>query len=634
MSEMYVCDKELWQRPITTKRYLHPPFAEEMATMWVQNMWLLGDIYENNDLNYPAAAAWLLHGEEEVFPYKEVVYDVREDGAPVHALSYDMGEWELSAESFCDIAVSPTVYTKVRLKNKVLWQVQDTLGMIVRTGKETWLHCMPDPDGYMSFYPNIRLWGNIPRTWKNDGNMLTDGKYTICISKDDRINMHWQGEEKGLPWYRRGTLKMDFALEAGEECEFVFAFHKEIPGGSLCDKASLEVYEAEKEKVLAFWTGELAKIKVYPGGEAYKPLIRSIVAQCLQMFCHHVGKYDYVLPRQGGTQRNIWVGEAYQMLMGMDRIGDFFSYTERAYDLFFDTLYEKEGENKGALKTLNGSIPWGGITGAGLKGLAFHLIRRGDKAAFDKYKERMYESFCWIQKMRYSDRPEGCFAGIMPPMQACDWPTVVQNWTKTDMWMLEGYEELVNCFGYFGDERAKEIKAAFDEYKSIMREMVAQVESTLEDPDEMMLCGVAGELLTDPTTDTVCVGDDVRFAVQGIIAHDGEEMRKIKNYYKNRGMTENGLYGMMHATAGTNVAWLGYVRYTSTASLRWVLHYLAIGDREKAWEVIKGELKFGMTKEYYMLERYASNDPYFVPWLPNASANGRLLTMLCEYFGV
>ena len=97
-------------------------------------------------------------------------------------------------------------------------------------------------------------------------------------------------------------------------------------------------------------------------------------------------------------------------------------------------------------------------------------------------------------------------------------------------------------------------------------------------------------------------------------------------------MAENGLYGLMHATAGTNVAWMGYVRYTSTGSLRWVIHYLALGDKEKAWEVIKAELKFGMTKEYYMLERYASNDPYFVPWLPNASANGRMLTMLCEYF--
>jgi hypothetical protein len=40
-----------------------------------------------------------------------------------------------------------------------------------------------------------------------------------------------------------------------------------------------------------------------------------------------------------------------------------------------------------------------------------------------------------------------------------------------------------------------------------------------------------------------------------------------------------------------------------------------------------------MTSEYYMIERYHENDPYFCPWSPNASANGRLINMLLDYYG-
>ncbi len=46
MSDIYISDKELWQRPFTTRMYLHPPFCEEMATIWAQFMFMLGDVYK------------------------------------------------------------------------------------------------------------------------------------------------------------------------------------------------------------------------------------------------------------------------------------------------------------------------------------------------------------------------------------------------------------------------------------------------------------------------------------------------------------------------------------------------------------------------------------------------------------
>ena len=32
-----------WERPFTTKRYLHPPFAEEIVTMWPDLKFVIGE---------------------------------------------------------------------------------------------------------------------------------------------------------------------------------------------------------------------------------------------------------------------------------------------------------------------------------------------------------------------------------------------------------------------------------------------------------------------------------------------------------------------------------------------------------------------------------------------------------------
>ena len=43
------------------------------------------------------------------------------------------------------------------------------------------------------------------------------------------------------------------------------------------------------------------------------------------------------------------------------------------------------------------------------------------------------------------------------------------------------------------------------------------------------------------------------------------------------------------------------------------------------------DIKYSMSKEYIMLERFMDNDKYFCCWQPNASANGRTLEMLLDW---
>ena len=51
-------------------------------------------------------------------------------------------------------------------------------------------------------------------------------------------------------------------------------------------------------------------------------------------------------------------------------------------------------------------------------------------------------------------------------------------------------------------------------------------------------------------------------------------------------------------------------------------------------EILDTLLATTVSKEYYVSERIADNDPWFAPWMPNASGMGRLIWMMldsCKY---
>lgn len=74
----------------------------------------------------------------------------------------------------------------------------------------------------------------------------------------------------------------------------------------------------------------------------------------------------------------------------------------------------------------------------------------------------------------------------------------------------------------------------------------------------------------------------------------------------------------------------GHTWYTSFSDYYWYYAWLKNGEYGKAKATLEAQMKYGMSREFYLNERYADNDPYWVPWCPNASANGRLLNMLCD----
>jgi len=123
--------EDKWERPVTTRRYLHPPFAEEIVTMWSQLALFIGEVYEKNAKETPGACCQFLIGKDYDIPdFKTVKLLTSEDGSPVHGMIYDFGDYTLQAESVCDIKTRPTVYTKFTFTNKCLWRVEDNFGFL------------------------------------------------------------------------------------------------------------------------------------------------------------------------------------------------------------------------------------------------------------------------------------------------------------------------------------------------------------------------------------------------------------------------------------------------------------------------------------------------------------------------
>ena len=70
--------------------------------------------------------------------------------------------------------------------------------------------------------------------------------------------------------------------------------------------------------------------------------------------------------------------------------------------------------------------------------------------------------------------------------------------------------------------------------------------------------------------------------------------------------------------------WLEYKLY---------FYYRRSGRADLARPLLQAQLKYGMTNEFYMAERYDDHDAYFTPWCPNCSAAARTIMMLCDWYG-
>lgn len=618
-----------WQRQKTTKLYLHPPRAERMITLW-PDFKIVNSVVRRDARQGEEGHGFIILVENGTspIPWQHTKFSMREDGIPIQRMEYSSSDFVYGMESFCSMDRYPVTYTRLTVRNLRPWKTTAHIGLLPRNGKETWMMGM-NKDGYCTYEPMIEMWGMLPCSWFLEGRTIRNAEHAITIQSNESIRLDWIAGDAGEPLHRRhwcgvqaeleadGTLVLDLALNRGSGQPFD--------------------YDQERSVVEAAWDKELKQIKVVPlvDSPQYRTMFLHLVAQMLQMIVSHEGM-SYTTVRQGGIERGIWPMEAVDFLVALDQIG-LHDYADAAYD-YFREYQIPEGEDQGRIPSLIAK-DWANNTGTILWGLSQHLLMCKSEERFEHFREMLLAGYSWIERTRARTRNgelDVAGKGLFPPMSATDWGGSAQSWCWTDAWNLMGLEQLANVLEAFGDPEAGAVRAGYEDYRSIMTSILEELTAGHEEADEILIPNRLGETMTDPPQGPYYADGPCNLIRAGILRVDSPLFTQAENYFRNRLLMQNGLCGLMTdgllRSGHAGDRWAGHTWYTTVSELPWFSAWLRRGEFDKAEETFQALMKYAISEEFQVSERYADNDPAFAPWQPNASGNGRVVMMMFEYF--
>jgi len=600
-----------WQRGFTAKKVLHPPFCERLITLWPDAKVVIGTIYGVGEEQPESCGFRVLRGDPPTaFPREETQQSARADGIPVHSILRRTNRCFFEMECFCDIKRIPTVFVKITMDNQSAYEADEHMTILQRKGKETTL-TGSDDDGYSPYLSDCAPWLFMTSHAVFKDGVLTEGEYRFSTNGKETVNVG------------NGMIRFDFKVPPKEKREFYFAFGENAP---------VEFdYDAEHEKTEHYWRDELSAIKTVPATDGAETCAAytNFVAQLLQFYCIPKG-HDYVLPRQGSMQRLIWPSEEMPVIIALSKAGDFSKYLRPVMDTYFGVLQQESGQ------IVNFGVPWASVTSCCLYGFAIYTLDNNDREYFEKYRKNALKAVEWIEQTRRTtyDNPN-LFGGLFPPMRSCDYEQPgAQCWGQTDVYNLDSYRALIAAFKHFYAEGLEQLEQANESYRAVMKAIVDN------------LCAKHTGNFTLPVDPYDDPAREAEFAKGIAPRREGvtpmilnldliDETTNIPERLEN-GCRELGVFGpgLTWLMADRGVFRDGHkVWYGSWTDLEWFKYYSRSGQREKMKAILDAQLKYIMTPEYYLMERYDETNPFYTPWLPNASANGRTMLMMLDYYG-
>ncbi len=591
-----------WERAKTTCRYLHPPKAERMFTLWREGKIIMGEVVRGKDfcdyLDLDCSGIWLV-GTKHVraFDPRAAKLGMQQDGTPLHSIMLQSAGFDITLEAFCDCVRKPTCFIKLNVKNTAPYSATQQIGFLVRSGKEKQL-VYGSPDEYCTYMPDMAEFKYAKKTFEYKDGVLRDGDVFMKPLCDCPVEFD---EEQGILW-------MFITLKSGESIDYTFAFGKG-------EEAAYD-YDAERENMQRYWKDQLAKITYSFKNPDDDRMVKNLTVQILQCLCHYVDG-DFLVLRQGGLQRIIWLWEAMPALEALGYIGDFDDEIKAVISTYFDVLWKDNGEID------NIGVNWASFTSSCLYNLSIYCIHKNDAELWKKYCDKAMKTYEWIcKKRRETEGVEGAIAGIFPPMRGSDWSELFQHWTSTDCSAYIAISIFGEAAKKFADVRADEIKKEAADYKKVMLDHLIAHFNNGGKRVPLVLDGNDREILAT-FYPYLTSGAPLSFMTEEL---GREKIEEIFEYYKKVGVFKNGLTGRFPYKDGNTHVW-----YTSIPDYDWFIIWNKLGDRTRMKEIIDAQIKYSMTDEYYMFERYNDVDPYFLPWSPNVSASGRLILMLLKY---
>ena len=589
-----------WERPKTTRRYLHGPFAERLLTFWREGKIAFGEVEHKDDwsLDYRrdlhAHAVWLVHGaDDEPFDFRAAQLTVPEGGEPDHAQKWRVGALEVELAACAPFGRKPSAFVRLTVRNTGDKPLKEPFAFLMREGLESKL-IFGAPDVYKVFRPSISDWAAIsPDGWRRDGDVMRHGERFVAFGGEAPFT--WDAE--------KGAARFMLELKPGEGK----SIELEVGKG---ERQGLG-YASARSGMREDWMTELEKLRIPAGLDARKRrIVRNLAVQMLQCLSLPTDG-DFVLPRQGGLQRYVWPGDADCFLEALDAIG-YGGYVAKCIDFYYSHCQRENGE-AGPFKN-----NWAGDTASVLKTFARHCTVTGDVECWRHWREAAFKAFGWIE----SKRREG--GGLFPSMKATDHPAVLRAWGSTDLKGLEAYVAFAAAAKRFGDPRTAEVKAAEADYRAAMTKVMDMMRERYAGKDELEV-PMTADGTDDPFLETFMFYlHPGRFAESGLLSAD--EMLRLRTWLLRRGYAnENGLYANQ---LSRDMERRDHIWYTTWSELQWFRAWHRVGRDDLAIETRDACLKYALTDELYVGERYHDANPWYYPWSPNASGSGRLVMML------
>ena len=621
-----------WERPRTTRRYVHPPMAERMCVLFNDAKLMLSEVrHEHNwrTRDYDKEVGnvlWFFRGKDDaLFDFKTAENLIPEDGVPLHGLRWREKDVSVTLGTCCDWARRTTAHGRFTVANAGASRFAEEYALRVRFGSEPTLlggYRKYPPDFYRPYESHPETWTNVVCDWTwTDGVLRSPAGGFIVFSK-------------ALPAARwdagKGELRLSVNLAPGESFSFDFAF-------GIGPETVAPAYEATCRASAARWRQELEKINRLPRPVADDPaqlrLVRNLTVQMLQCFCHPVG-CDYVMPRQGGLQRWVWPWDNMEALTALGKIGDFGEYVESAIDFYFG-LYGYgtggylEDENRGRIGPFGNDWDCNTVNCLGI--LARYTRDTGRTAPWKRYRATALEGFRWIIRHRAKPGEEGIVPGFFPPGWASDYKTKAQPWGFTDAINLTDLGDYVKCAEELGDPALDEIKSGFADYLGVMRErvLVFKRESADKDDFDIPIVPDRAQARLARAFPRLYHGGMVLLGLaNGYL--DGEDAMRVWTWCLRNGQaSDQGLTGnFANGDPAASHYW-----YTTSQDVLWHRLFRKLGRHDLADKIIAATIRYSMSEEMYMGERYRDDEPWFLPWSPNCSGSGRIIQMLLDRCG-
>ncbi|MBE6542545.1 MAG: hypothetical protein E7672_08905 [Ruminococcaceae bacterium] len=617
---------EYFTPPKTARVYLHQPHSNRAVLLFpdfkVVNLELTGEKHTRQS----AVGFILLHGQDNTaVDFKATTFSDVLGGIPIYTVNAEE-ECLISLEAFCSFDENPITYARVTLKNTKDHHIEDSVAILPRKTTDDVYLTNLDDTGYCSYNPGAGSWFMLNSSWKdNGGNHASDSESSLRI--ETSLSVKWMPKSE-CPIYHKASdyYKVSYSLDPNESVSFDLVF-------ALGEVPAKINFDSEKEKVISRWNEILSDIKVVPNSDSQniQGMYRHLAAQSLQMLAKYSDSPDLITPRQGDVGRYVWPWEAAMMLTALDHAG-LTSWTGDAYKYFIEKWLVKEGEDKG--KVMSCHQQWGNLNGSLVWGISYHLLHTHDRAEFEYFRPYLNMMLDWMESERERSSEFGeLYSGIFPTGKASDWRTKAQYWCFTDGQNVMGYEKMAELYKEFDDPDSDRVAKCFENYLGTLQDIARDVYKGHENDECFFFPHQLGVAPEEALQYCYYTSGAIYLFFSGIIPYTSREFEQMDNYYNFHGMFDRGLAGRMTNFSVGDGGLYGDIFYTVNAEQMWLKGYMARGEQAKADEMFDAVMKYCITSEYIVSERYCSRDPWYSPWQPNASSCGRMMDILLTYFG-